>query len=64
LTPELKEGSEKQAKASLFQTLSKLSGTIFFQEAPALVPLRNALGDAYTLFLPDGSENYELLYIS
>jgi hypothetical protein len=61
LTPELKEGSEKQAKASLFQFLSKLSGTIFFQEAPALA---NLLGMHIHFFLPDGSENYELVYIS
>ena len=62
LTPELKESSEKRTKANLFQTLSKLSNTIFFQEAPALVTLRKALGDVYTPVLPDGSDNHELLY--
>jgi len=61
LTPELKESSEKQAKATLFQILSKLLGTIFFREAPALATLRDALGDAFTPLLPDGLENYKLL---
>ena len=62
LTSDLKERSEKRTKANLFQILTKLSGTIFFQEAPALVALRNALGDSHTPLLPDGSENHELLY--
>jgi hypothetical protein len=61
LTPELKENLEKQAKASLFQILTKLLGTIFFHEAPALATLRNALGNGYSPLLPDSSENYELL---
>jgi len=60
LTPELKENSEKQAKATLFQILTKLIGTIFFHEAPALATLRDTLGNVYSL-LHDGSENYELL---
>ena len=62
LTSDLKERLEKRTKANLFQILSKLSGTIFFQEAPALATLRDALGDANTPLLPDGSENHELLY--
>ena len=61
LTHELKESSEKRAKDTLCQILSKLIGTIFFQEAPALATLRSALGDAYKHLSPDGSENYELL---
>jgi len=61
LTSDLKERSEKRSKANLFQILSKLSGTIFFQEAPALVTLRDALRDAHIPLLPDGSENHELL---
>ena len=62
LTPKLKESSEKQAKATLFKILTSLLGTIFFQEAPALDTLRDVLGDAYSPLLPDGSENYELLF--
>ena len=62
LTSDLKERLKKRTKANLFQILSKLSGTIFFQEAPALAALRNILGDAYTPLLPDGTENHELLY--
>ena len=61
LTPELKESSEKRAKINLFRVLSKLLGTIFFQGAPALATLRNALGDVYKPLLPDGLENHELL---
>lgn len=61
LTLELKESSEKRAKINLFRVLSKLLGTIFFQEAPALATLRNALGDVYKPLLPDGLENHELL---
>ena len=61
LTSDLKERLEKRTKANLSQLLSKLSGTIFFQEAPALATLRNVLGDAYTPLLPDSSENHELL---
>ena len=61
LTPELKKSLEKQAKATLFQFLTKLLGTIFFHDAPALATLRNALGDGYSPLSPDGSENYELL---
>ena len=61
LTPDLNERLEKRTKANLFQILTKLSGAIFFKEAPALVALRNALGDAYTPLLPDSSENHELL---
>ena len=61
LTPELKESLEKQAKTTLFQFLTKLLGTIFFHEAPALATLRSALGDGYSPLSPDGSENYELL---
>ena len=62
LTPELQESSEKRAKNTLCQILSKIVGTIFFQEAPALATLRSALGGAYKHLSPDGSENYELLY--
>ena len=62
LTPELKETSEKRAKIVLFQMLSKLLGTSFFQEAPALATLRDTLGSAYTPLLLDGSDGYELLY--
>jgi len=62
LTPELKESLERKAKATLFQILAKLLSTIFFNEAPALATLRNALGDGYSPLLPDGSENYELLF--
>ena len=62
LTSDLKECSEKRTKGNLFQILSKLLGTIFFQEAPALVTLRDTLGDAYTPLLPDGSENHEFLH--
>ena len=61
LTPELKESSEKQAKATLFQILTKLLNTILFHEAPALATLRDALGEVYSPLLTDGSENYELL---
>ena len=61
LTPELKASLEKQAKTTLFQILTKLLGTIFFHEAPALATLQNALGDGYSPLSPDGSENYELL---
>jgi len=43
LTSELRERSEKRTKTNLFQILSKLSGTIFFQESPALATLRDAL---------------------
>ena len=59
---DLKERLEKRTKANLFQILSKLSGAIFFQEAPALVALRKVLGDAYTPLSPGGSENHELIY--
>jgi hypothetical protein len=62
LTLELKESSEKRAKINLSRVLFKLLGTIFFQEAPALATLRDALGDVYTPLLPDGLENHELLY--
>jgi hypothetical protein len=62
LTSDLKERSEKRTKTNLFQILSELSGTIFFQEAPALVTLRDALGNAHTCSSPDGSENRELLH--
>ena len=62
LTSDLKERSEKRTKTNLFQILSKLSGTIFFQESPALVTLRDALGGAHTRLLPDGSENHEFLH--
>ena len=61
LTLELKESSEKQAKINLFRVLFKLLGTIFFQEAPALAPLRDALGDVDIPLLPDDLENHELL---
>jgi len=61
LTLELKGSSEKRAKINLFRALSKLSGTIFFQEAQALATLRDALGDVYTPLLPDDLENHELL---
>ena len=61
LMPELKESSEKRVKINLFRVLSKLLGMIFFQEAPALATLRNALGDVYKPLLPDGLENHELL---
>ena len=62
LTPELKKSLEKQANATLFQVLTKLLGTIFFHEAPALATLRSALGDGYSPLSPDGSENYEPLF--
>ena len=62
LTLELEESSEKRAKINLFRVLFKLLGTIFFQEAPALANLRDALGDVYAPLLPDGLENHELLY--
>ena len=62
LTPELKESLEKRTKSKLLQIICKISGTTFFQEAPALLPLRDALGDAYLPRLSDGSENHELIY--
>jgi len=62
LTSDLKERSEERAKTNLFQMLSTLSGTIFFQESPALVALRDALGDAHTPLLLDGAENHKLLH--
>jgi len=62
LTPELKESLERKAKATLFQILTKLLNTIFFNEAPALATLRDALGNGYSPLLPDGSENYELFF--
>ena len=62
LTPDLKERSEKRTKTNLFQILSVLSGTTFFQESPALATLRDALGGVYSPLLPDGSENHELLH--
>jgi hypothetical protein len=62
LTSDLKERSEERTKTNLLQILSKISGTIFFQEAPALATLRDALGDAHTPLLPDSSENHELLH--
>ena len=58
LTSDIKERLEKRTKANLFQLLSKLSCTIFFQEAPVLAALRNVLGDAYTPLLPDSSESH------
>ena len=54
LTPDLKERLEKRTKTNLLQILSKLSGSIFFQEAPALAALRN---------VPDSSDNDEELLL-
>ena len=52
----------KASKSHSLSILTKLLGTIFFHEAPALATLRNALGDGYSPLSPDGSENYEPLF--
>ena len=62
LTSDLKERLEERTKTNLFRILFKLSGTIFFQEAPVLATLRDALGNTHTPLLPDGSENHQLLH--